>query len=66
VGLISLLQVVNALFPKVPVHSKEEERRKEAEIVSLYANGELSLCQGKYLTTEDIKQRRDNLAKYKF
>lgn len=41
-------------------------KKTERNIVSRIAKGSISLQQGYYQTTEDIKQRKEKLLNYKF
>ena len=57
---------IGLYVPKPPVHTEEEMRESARSIVSRYAQGNISLQQGKYLTDKDIKKRMDKLATYNF
>jgi hypothetical protein len=65
-GLIDLVKYINNMFPKPPVHTEEEMRNIEKEIVSRYAQGNISLHLGKYVTTKEIARRKAELANYQF
>jgi hypothetical protein len=55
--------------PPSPLSQKmQEERRKRtnARIVSTLSEGNVLLQKGKYLTQEDMEQRKSKLAGYKF
>ncbi len=56
------LSDIVSLFPKPPVHSEGEEKERERKNVSRYAQGNISLQLGKYITTKEIEQRNANLS----
>ncbi len=64
--MYQIIYQVNVLFPKPPVYTEEKRRVREREIVSRYANGQISLHLGKYITTEEIEKRKKDLASWCF
>lgn len=56
----------NVLFPKVPKHTKEEEKAREKKLVSRYAQGNIYLHRGEYATSEEIEERKKSIAAYSF
>lgn len=54
------------LFPKPPVHTEQEQREKEASIVSIFATGNISLQTGRYLTEADIDKKRKEIISHHF
>lgn len=53
------------LFPEPldldPELEKESDKGAERKLVTLYAQGNVSLRQGSYITSKDIKQKRSEL-----
>lgn len=65
-GLIDLIKQINHMFPSPPVHTRHEEREQIKKIVLKYATGNTSLQFGRYITEDEISQRKLKLASYNF
>lgn len=48
---------MDGLFPKPPLHTEEERKDRERKIVARYAQGNISLHLGKYLTKKEIEDQ---------
>lgn len=64
--LADIIYQFNVLFPKVPKHTREEEKAIEKELVSRYAQGNICLHRGEYVTSEEIEERKKSIAAYSF
>ena len=64
--LTALIKNIDVLFPKPPVHTEEERKARERKIVARYAQGNISLHLGKYLTKKEIEDRKTKLFLYRF
>lgn len=64
--LTALIKNLDKLFPKPVVHTEEEEKAREKKIVARYAQGNISLHLGKYITPEEIEKRKSKLSSYRF
>jgi hypothetical protein len=64
--LVNFMGALAKLFPKPPIRTKERKKEREREIVSRYGRGNASLQLGMYITEEEIKQKKENLASYHF
>ena len=62
----SLIKRISQLFPKPPIHTKREMKDRERAIISRYAQGNASLQIGRYITTKEIEQRKEELSSYDF
>ena len=65
-GLISTLRQMNQMFPPPPKHSEKEKKGRVEKIVSKFAQGNVCLQFGRYLSKEDIEQQKSSLASYDF
>jgi len=63
-----LIQYFNKLFPAPPSTAKaKKEKKKEAVwIVSLLSRGNVSLQNGRFITSKEISKRRNKVLRYKF
>jgi hypothetical protein len=50
----SLVEIFNRLFPKPSEFSEEDRKTLEKEIVSRYAQGNISLHFGSYITSNEV------------
>jgi len=65
-NLINLLKQINRMFPAPPYHTEEEERTRVKKIVSRFAQGNVYLQLGRYLSGKEVEQRKSRLASYNF
>ncbi len=64
--LTVLIKNINNLFPKPPVHPPNEKKYREKRIVTRYAQGNISVHLGKYITGNEIEKRKAKLSSYHF
>lgn len=64
--LMTLIKNIDELFPRPPVHTKQERKARERKIVARYAQGNVSLHLGKYITRDEIEKRKAKLSSYRF
>lgn len=64
--IYDLIHQINVMFPKPPIHTEEEKKAIEKEIVSRYAEGNISLYFGNYITEKEIEKMKAELATYRF
>lgn len=65
-NLKEIINRISILFPKPPAHTEDEKKERERRIVARYAQGNISLQLGKYLTEKDIERRKAKLSSYRF
>lgn len=64
--LKDILNQINVLFPKPVVHTGEDDKAMERFVVSMHAQGTVALHEGRYITSDEIKRRKDKIASHDF
>ena len=68
-NLKDFIQVLSVSFPKSPIHTEEERKERIRGIVSYVGglfDGNSYFFRGKYITSEDIEKRKEELRGYNF
>ena len=56
--LCDILNRIELLFPKVPRHTEEDDEEIVRRVIMRYAQDNMYLSRGKYLTGKDIEKMR--------